>query len=59
MGPLKLLEGRFWLLTSIGVAMSSLLADSNESSESSIALVSRLVLGWISLKPVEVRVPDH
>ena len=59
MRPLKLLQRCFELLTSIGVAMSSLFSDSNESSESSKALVGRLVLSWIGLKPVGIRVLNH
>ena len=59
MRPLKLLQRRFQLLTAIGVTVSSLLADSNESSESSIALVGGLVLGWVGLEPISERVLDH
>ena len=59
MRALELLERCFQLLTSIGVAVSSLFSDSNESSESSKALVGRLVLSWIGLKPKGKRVLNH
>ena len=59
MKPLELLQRCFQFFTAIGVAMSSLFPDSNESSESSEALVGRLVLGWICLEPVGVGVLDH